>query len=113
MIDDIRINIKPLSVNEAWKGKRYKSDKYHAYETEMLVRMPAGKLPDPPYRVFYEFGFSNKLADYDNPTKPTQDCLARKYGFNDKEIYEAHIRKVIVKKGCEYVRVKIEHLYAD
>ena len=110
MIDEIRINIKPLSVNEAWKGKRYKSDKYHAYETEMLVRMPAGRLPEPPYRVFYEFGFSNKLADYDNPTKPTQDCLARKYGFNDKEIYEAHIRKVIVKKGCEYVRVRIEHM---
>ena len=28
----IRINIKPLSVNEAWKGKRFRTDKYKAYQ---------------------------------------------------------------------------------
>jgi len=110
MIDEIRLNIKPLSVNDAWKGKRYKSDAYKAYEVEMLVRLPAGRLPAPPYRVYYEFGLSNRLADFDNPCKPLGDILQRKYGFNDKEIYEAYIKKVIVKKGCEYIRVKIEHL---
>lgn len=110
MIDEFRIPIKPLSVNEAWKGRRFRSDAYNAYRTEMLVRLPAGRLPDPPYRVHYEFGFSNPLADFDNPCKPIGDILQKKYGFNDKEIYEAHIRKVIVKKGCEYVRVKIEHM---
>lgn len=110
MIDEFRINIKPLSVNDAWKGKRFKTDAYKAYETEMLVRLPAGHLPNPPYRVHYEFGFSNTLCDLDNPVKQTQDCLSKKYGFNDRDIYEAHIRKVIVKKGCEYVRVKIEHM---
>ena len=110
MIEDIRVNIKPLSVNEAWTGRRFKTDKYKAFQTEMLVRLPAGKLPDPPYRVHYEFGFSNRQADLDNPVKQTQDCLAKKYGFNDKEIYEAHIRKAIVRKGCEYVRVKVEHM---
>lgn len=113
MIEELRVNIKPLSVNRAWQGRRYKTDAYEAYEMEMLLRLPPGRLPEPPYRVFYEFGFSNKLCDYDNPVKPTQDCLAKKYGFNDKEIYEAHIKKVLVKKGCEYVKVRVEHMYAD
>lgn len=110
MIEELRINMKPMSVNRAWQGKRFKSNDYEAYEKEMLLRLPPGKLPEPPYRVYYEFGFSRKDSDYDNPIKPTQDILQKKYRFDDKEIYEAHIRKVLVKKGCEYVRVKIEHL---
>ena len=113
MISELNIPMKPLSVNEAWQGKRFKSDKYHAYETEMLVRLPAGKLPPPPYRVYYEFGLSNRQADFDNPCKPLGDILQKKYGFNDNQIYEAHIVKHIVKRGSEYIKVKIEHLYDD
>ena len=110
MIDEIRINMKPMSVNRAWQGKRFKSDEYEAYEKEMLLRLPPGKFPNPPYKVSYEFGFSRKDSDYDNPIKPTQDILQKKYRFDDKEIYEAHIRKVLVKKGCEYVKVTVEHI---
>ena len=110
---DISLNIKPLSVNRAWQGKRFKSKDYEVYEKLMLASLPAGKLPEPPYRVFYEFGLSSKLADWDNPCKPTQDCLQKKYGFNDNEIYEAHVRKRIVKKGQEYIKIRIEHLEND
>lgn len=111
MIDELHLDMKPMSVNRAWKGRRYKSDEYKAYETEMLVRLPAGKLPPPPYRVTYEFGLSSSLADFDNPVKPTQDVLQKKYGFDDNQIYEAHIYKKIVKRGKEYIHVKIEHMY--
>lgn len=107
---DIRLDIKPLSVNKAWQGKRFKSRDYEAYEKMMLVLLPKLEMPEPPYRLFYEFGFSNTQADYDNPCKPLGDILQKKYGFNDKEIYEAHIRKRIVKKGQEYVRIRFEHI---
>lgn len=110
MIGELIIPMKPMSVNRAWQGRRFKSDEYEAYEKEMLLRLPPGKLPEPPYRVFYEFGFSRRDSDWDNPVKPTQDVLQKKYRFDDKEIYEAHVRKTIVKKGHEFVRVKIEHL---
>lgn len=110
MIDRIEIDIKPLSVNDAWQGRRYKSDAYRAYEKEMLLRLPAGRLPLPPYRVTYEFGFSNSLCDFDNPCKPLGDILQKKYGFNDNEIYEAHIFKRLVKRGREYVKVFVEHM---
>jgi len=109
-IHELNIAMKPLSVNEAWQGRRFKTDKYEAYEMEMLLRLPPGRLPEAPYRVYYEFGFSNKLCDWDNPVKTTQDIITKKYGFNDNEIYEAHIRKCIVKRGKEYIKVKIEHL---
>lgn len=79
----------------------------------MLVSLPALTLPEPPFRVFYEFGLSNKLSDWDNPCKPTQDCLQKKYGFNDSEIYEACIRKRIVKKGEEYIRIRFEHIEVE
>lgn len=107
---DIRLDIKPLSVNRAWQGKRFKSKDYDAYERTMLLLLPKLEMPEPPYRLFYEFGFSNKQSDYDNPCKPIGDILQKKYGFNDKEIYEAHIRKRIVKKGQEYIRIRFEHI---
>lgn len=110
MVERFRIGMKPLSVNDAWKGRRFKSDAYKAYEAELLVRLPAGRLPNPPYRVFYEFGLSNPLADFDNPCKPLGDVLQKKYGFNDRDILEAHIRKVRVPKGAEYLEVRVEHM---
>lgn len=108
-MQEIKIDIKPLSVNDAWQGRRYKTDEYKRYERAMLYMLPKMELPEPPYKIVYEFGFSTSLADYDNPCKPLGDILQKKYGFNDKEIYAAEIRKVVVKRGREYVRFRIEH----
>lgn len=100
-----RVDIKPLSVNEAWRGRRFKTDKYKTYELEMLLRLPRGiVIPAGPLAVSYEFGLSNIVADWDNPVKPLQDILQKKYGFDDKRIMEAVVRKVKVGKGQEYVQ---------
>lgn len=104
-----RIAIKPLSVNEAWQGRRFKTRLYQAYERELLLRLPAGiKIPEGPLAVFYEFGLSNLLADWDNPVKPLQDILQKKYGFSDRHIVRALVQKVKVAKGQEYVLFHIE-----
>jgi len=101
------LNIKPLSVNLCWQGKRFKTPAYNSYEKELLYRLPPGKLPLPPYSITFEFGMSNVMSDYDNPVKPLQDILAKKYGFNDAHIYKAEIRKVKVAKGKEYFTFQI------
>ena len=101
--------IKVLSVNECWQGKRFKTKKYKAYEQELLLTLPKQKLPDPPYSIYFEFGFSNSLCDWDNPVKPLQDILQKKYLFNDRDIFEARVIKEKVKKGEEYFLVKLEH----
>jgi len=103
----VRVDIKPLSVNECWQGKRFKTAKYKAYEKEMLYALPKLKLPEPPYSVYYEFGFSSASSDLDNPVKPLQDLLQKRYGFNDKHIYEMLVRRVKVRKGQEYLKFEI------
>ncbi len=106
----IHLKIKPLSVNEAWQGRRFKTPKYKAYEEELLYRLPNIELPEPPYQINFQFGLSNRQADYDNCVKALQDVMQKKYGFNDRDIYRAVIEKVFVKKGEEFFKVKLEHL---
>jgi Holliday junction resolvase RusA-like endonuclease len=104
------VHTKPISVNKAWQGRRYKTDAYKAYETIMLLQLPRIIVPEPPFKLTLVFGFSNKASDFDNPVKPLVDILQKKYGFNDKDIYEAVIHKKIVPKGKEYVCFSLEHL---
>ncbi|MEI2271865.1 hypothetical protein OHD16_06890 [Sphingobacterium sp. ML3W] len=104
------INIKPLSVNQAWQGKRFKTPQYKAYEKIVLLSLPLLSIPKPPLKIYLEFGQSSPMADWDNPVKPFQDILQKKYGFNDKDIEEAHVKKTIVPKGQEYSKFKIESI---
>jgi len=106
----IQLNIKPLSVNESYTGRRFKTDKYKNLEKAVLFMLPKITLPEPPYKLYFEFGVSNAIADLDNPCKSIQDILSKKYGFNDRLIYELNIKKVITEKGKEFIRFKIEHL---
>lgn len=109
----MRISIKPLSVNEAWQGKRFKSPKYKAYEKEVLLKLKPIQLPKPPFELHFVFGMSNVLSDWDNPVKPLQDILQKKYGFNDKDVHKATVEKKIVKKGGEFFEFRIEQYLAE
>lgn len=103
----VQLNVKPLSVNEAWKGKRYKTRKYSLFEREMLLKLPACKI-DSCTELFIRFGFSSKLSDIDNPVKMVLDVLQKKYGFNDRDIFRLTVEKEIVKKGDEYIHIEIK-----
>ena len=109
----IHLSIKPLSVNQAWRGRRFKTDAYKGYEKHLLLILPVLTLPDPPFKVTYEFGFSNISSDLDNGVKQFQDILQKKYGFNDSLIYEMHLTKTVVKKGQEFIKFNIEHLEGE
>lgn len=97
-----------MSVNVAWQGKRYKTKEYILYEREMLFLLPKIKIPPPPFKVFFHFGFSNKKSDIDNPVKPILDIMQKKYNFDDCDIYELNIKKSIVKKGSEFIEFEIQ-----
>lgn len=107
----VRVNIKPLSINQAFKGRRFKTPEYKVYHTAVSLLLPKKIIvPEGLLRVTYEFGLSSNGADLDNPMKCLQDILSQKYGFNDNRIMEATVRKVIVKKGEEYIQFSIESL---
>jgi Holliday junction resolvase RusA-like endonuclease len=106
-----KINQKPLSVNLAWQGKRFKTPAYKEYEKAMLLMMPKAYIyTDQMLRVEFFFGFSNAASDLDNPVKLLMDIAQKKYGFNDKMVYEMNVRKCIVKKGEEFIHMGIYNL---
>ena len=105
------IKIKPLSVNQVWQGKRFKTKAYKDYEKEVLLLLPNSfKVPLGRLKIVLKFGFSSKLADWDNPIKPFQDILQKKYKFNDSQIYKAIVIKEIVKKGNEFIEFEINEI---
>lgn len=101
------IKIKPLSVNNAWQGKRFKTPAYVEYERDVLFMLPKVKLPPTPFKIEIEYGFSNSASDIDNPTKPLLDIMQKKYGFNDSQVHELNLKKVKVKKGEDYFKFEI------
>lgn len=107
----MKIQIKPLSVNQAWQGKRFKTPKYKAFEKEMLLKLKPIKIDfKGDLEVNIKYGFSSKLADIDNPCKVVLDCLQKKYGFDDRQIIKLGQEKEIVKKGNEFIKIEINKL---
>ena len=103
----IRINVKPMSINEAFKGRRYKTKTYTEYEKKLLLILPKVVIPSGRIKLTLVFGIT-KVADIDNPTKALLDIFQKKYGFDDKNIYELHIKKVPVKTGFEFFEYYFE-----
>jgi Holliday junction resolvase RusA-like endonuclease len=107
------VNIKPLSVNEAWQGRRYKTPAYKRYAQELNILLPKIKLPEPPFTVIYHVFYSSKASDIDNFLKAFNDCLQKKYNFNDNLIYHSRQTKHIVSKGSEKIQFSIKPFVPD
>ena len=101
------VNIKPLSVNQAWQGKRFKTPTYNNYIRDLLMILPKITVPDGELELYLQFGFSSASSDFDNPVKCFVDCLQKKYNFNDKMIKRCIIDVDKVKKGDEYIKFNL------
>lgn len=102
-----KVNIKPLSINEASKGRTFKTDKYKKFERDMMLLLPKNVvIPKGKIRLVFEVGYSNSGADLDNFLKLTVDVMQKHYNFNDNKIYKLEMEKFIVKKGDEYISFK-------
>lgn len=110
-IDGYTVYVKPLSVNQAWLGRKRKSGAYREYEKVMMEKLPllniSKKIKLSVSMVVY---YSNKRSDIDNFIKPFLDILQTKYGFDDKQIYKLSVVKEIVAKGNEGITFKIDNL---
>lgn len=100
------LRIKALTVNQAWQGRRFKTNVYKNYLESLNVYLRplkhkigrADRL-----KLTIIVGFSNSASDLDNILKPFIDGLQWKYGFNDNQIYEIVAKKEMVKKGAEFI----------
>lgn len=103
----MRVDIKPLSVNQAWQGRRFKTPAYKRYERDVLMLLPSVEIPDGELAIDITYGFSSKQSDVDNPTKLFVDILQKKYGFNDSRVTRLNLSKQQVKKGSEFIDFQI------
>jgi len=107
----MRIQIKPISINQAFQGRRFKTDKCKSFEKELMLKLPPLKIEfKGALKVNLNYGFSSKLADIDNPNKIVIDVLQKKYGFDDRQIFELNQKKEIVPKGSEYIELQIKQI---
>jgi Holliday junction resolvase RusA-like endonuclease len=98
------IKLKPLSINDAYRGRRFKSMDYKQYAKDLPFLLPKLEVPEGKLQLHLEFGFSNQASDTDNCIKPFLDLLQECYGFNDKRVFRIIAEKEIVPKGNEYIK---------
>ena len=101
----INLKIKPLSINVAFQGKRFKTPAYNKYEKKMLQMLPERVINDFS-KVKITYGFSNMASDIDNPTKLVLDILQKKYNVNDRDIIYLVLHKEKTKKGEEFIEIE-------
>lgn len=108
----INLQIKPMSVNDAWQGRRFKTPEYRKYQKAMLMLLPSSVKIEKDVKLSIQlwYGFSSKASDIDNPCKLVLDILQKKYKFNDSQVYELIQHKDIVKKGEEFIKINITEL---
>lgn len=107
-----RVDIKPLSVNQAWQGRKFKTPLYKAYEKECLLQLQSFNYEwaNMPLELSLVVGLSNMASDVDNVVKPFIDILQKKYNFNDKFIFRLIVEKKLVMKGAEFIEFYIKNL---
>lgn len=106
-----KLNIKAISLNEAYRGKRFSTKKLKKFKIDIFKLLKPMKITKgKKLSVTYKFGVSSKSSDGDNLIKVTQDCLAEAYDFNDKIIYQWFVEKHDVAKGKEYIEFLIVEL---
>jgi len=99
----MKINIKPLSVNQAYTWRRFKTENYRQYEKALIMLLPKIEIKQNTKLKLEMVVWINWRQDIDWVLKCFIDILQRFHWFNDNMIYEIHIQKEKVKKWQEYI----------
>lgn len=104
----MKIKIKPMSVNRAWQGRRYKSRDYKDYEEECLWLLKNKKKVKGFVEVYYKFYVKSfSRVDVGNFEKPLSDIIT-KAGLIDDDRY---IKKLILEKfksDTDFIEIEIK-----
>ena len=104
------IPIKPISINDAYKGRRYSTDEHKKFKdlaSILLRKLNLPKLrPKQEFYVIYRFHIG-RSADYDNCIKVVQDQICNALGVDDRWIGSCYVKKIKAKKGDEKIEFNI------
>ena len=106
----LRIPLKPVSINAAFQGRRFKTKECVKFCEDFMLVMPRKEMVEGVVEVEYHFYMVNhKMVDYDNVIKVTQDMLVKKkYIEDDRKIYKATIYKI--PSDSDFIVVSIKPL---
>jgi len=104
----IRLDIKALSVNRAWQGRRFKTQEYKNYEKNALALLPDINTKHKELTITYNFYIKNyAMSDVGNFEKSLSDILVKKGIILD----DRYIKKIILikhKSEKHYIEIDIE-----
>jgi len=92
----IKIPLKPLTINKAFQGRRYKTQEAKQYEKDLWHLTKAQPIIAGEVAISYTFYLKNhKRTDIDNLIKLLQDFLvSRAYIEDDRKIYRMTVEKI-------------------
>ena len=107
---NIEVKIKPLSINKAWQGRRFKTQDYKKYEEEFLWLLPKKEMIKGDVEIDLKFYLKKpKRCDVDNFVKPILDFLTKKmYIEDDCFVYKLRAEKIPAAENR--IRIKIEKI---
>lgn len=116
----IKLEVKPLSVNNAfsvYKGKKLKTKQYRQYEKTIIAHLIKSKIklklpPNGDLYLYLKIGVS-RAFDTDNAAKPLIDIFQGYFGFNDNRITYLVIEKDVVKRGNEYIEFQLSPRFIE
>lgn len=107
------VQTRPFSTNKmSGQRKTYETKEYLEFR-DLIARKAGGQYgitSDMMLRLVVVAAFSNKRGDLDNVFKPLLDSMVASMDddFDDCQIYEINARKRLVKKGQEYLEIRLE-----
>ena len=91
----IVLDITPLSVNRAYRGRRFSTPEKNAYDAALALMLPGGSEPGPYYVIHYRFHLIRFASrDAQNCLKLLTDGLVRRGLIRD----DRYITREIVEK---------------
>jgi Holliday junction resolvase RusA-like endonuclease len=99
-----------LSVNKLYGGRKYRTRAYEKYRDQVYFFLKEYDAKEydlsGPLELQLEVGFSSPLSDLTNSVKAIEDIAAEYFGFNDKMVIDTILRKYLVPKGEEYIKIQ-------
>ena len=108
----IKLDIRPLSINQAWQGRRYKTKKYTQYcqDVSYLLGKYNQTTINDYCEITYKFYLKNwKMTDGDNCVKCLQDILVKKQVIKDDRFIMRYVIEKIPSEK-DYIEIEINNI---
>lgn len=107
---EINLPVAALSVNDAWKGQRFKTDEYKVYERVVAHHLPHAKKPiEGEVILMYEYGLEKKSysrMDVGNLEKCITDIVVKLGYITDDRKVKALLQKKVLSENY-YIKLTI------